>query len=404
MALATRCPHCNALFRVAAEQLRSRSGMVRCGACRQVFNAIAGLDYLDAQRLAADDSGTRNRPAPPILATPPLEPPPEPVAATTVALAAAPQATASTGWQPDPAPLAQTADKADTIASVAEPELPAAPEVVAPSAEAAQSAAPAPGAPGDRRRNPRAESGTLAPRLAPASSGRDASAEFQIAEAAPESPIADQGTDIDTLFEAPRDEASELGGSGDSAEPEAVPQPEAADAGPSFLLETEPQPIARGALIAGSALLLALLLAQLALIFRTPLVVAFPATRAALQALCAPLSCTASWPMRPDLLAVVSSELQAVPGTSVLELNTVLRSRAAFPLALPAIELTISDNSGRAVVRKVFRPAEYLDHSSVAGSDPDAANIAAGGDLPLRVYFDLPGISATSFEAYPFYP
>lgn len=173
---------------------------------------------------------------------------------------------------------------------------------------------------------------------------------------------------------------------------------------PSFLLETRPGPLTRGLRIAGCAVLAPLLAAQLGLIFRAPLVVTFPALRPALQTLCMPIKCTASWPMRPDLLAVVSSELQAVPGTSVLELDTVLRNRAAFALALPAIELTISDNNGRAVARKVFLPGEYLDPSTPAGADPAAGNIAAGGDLAVRVYFDLPGISATNFEAYPFYP
>lgn len=37
-ALATRCPHCHTYFRVTPQQLALRDGMVRCGACREVFN------------------------------------------------------------------------------------------------------------------------------------------------------------------------------------------------------------------------------------------------------------------------------------------------------------------------------------------------------------------------------
>ena len=40
MALATRCPQCDALFRVVADQLKLRGGLVRCGQCRAVFDAI----------------------------------------------------------------------------------------------------------------------------------------------------------------------------------------------------------------------------------------------------------------------------------------------------------------------------------------------------------------------------
>ncbi|MGO4468107.1 MJ0042-type zinc finger domain-containing protein, partial [Pseudoduganella sp. RAF53_2] len=43
MALATKCPHCNTVFRVAADQLKLRGGIVRCGACNEVFDGNAAL-------------------------------------------------------------------------------------------------------------------------------------------------------------------------------------------------------------------------------------------------------------------------------------------------------------------------------------------------------------------------
>ena len=39
----TRCPTCETHFRVTAEQLKARSGRVRCGECQQVFNALDTL-------------------------------------------------------------------------------------------------------------------------------------------------------------------------------------------------------------------------------------------------------------------------------------------------------------------------------------------------------------------------
>lgn len=39
----TRCPHCETTFRVTAEQLKARHGQVRCGACREVFDALESL-------------------------------------------------------------------------------------------------------------------------------------------------------------------------------------------------------------------------------------------------------------------------------------------------------------------------------------------------------------------------
>jgi predicted Zn finger-like uncharacterized protein len=43
MALATKCPHCNTIFRVAADQLKLRGGIVRCGSCKEVFDGNAAL-------------------------------------------------------------------------------------------------------------------------------------------------------------------------------------------------------------------------------------------------------------------------------------------------------------------------------------------------------------------------
>ncbi|MGS0895233.1 DUF3426 domain-containing protein [Burkholderia stagnalis] len=43
MLLATRCPHCDTVFRLQQEQLSLHEGLVRCGHCRQVFNASQSL-------------------------------------------------------------------------------------------------------------------------------------------------------------------------------------------------------------------------------------------------------------------------------------------------------------------------------------------------------------------------
>ncbi len=49
--LATRCPYCHTQFRVTPQQLTLREGMVRCGACREIFN---GMDYLSEREAPAD--------------------------------------------------------------------------------------------------------------------------------------------------------------------------------------------------------------------------------------------------------------------------------------------------------------------------------------------------------------
>ncbi len=69
MSLATRCPHCNTIFKVVQDQLKVSEGWVRCGRCHDVFNALEGL--FDMER----------EPPPQRVVQPPPEPPAPPVQA-----------------------------------------------------------------------------------------------------------------------------------------------------------------------------------------------------------------------------------------------------------------------------------------------------------------------------------
>ncbi len=325
MALATRCPNCNALFRVAAEQLKSHRGMVRCGACRKVFNAVGRLDYLESHRLT---------------------------------------------------PVGKSPSAAATAAADGEPPNP-----------------------GDDR-PPKSAERDLDP-------VRDSTAQWLAATGASTSSPVDTQRSAESSPQTLMDEQIELRAVetnlDDAAAGERVRQP-SNDAEPPQFLQTKPRQLHRGLAIARAcacALLTPVLLAQVALLFRAPLLVYFPATQAALGALCAPLSCQAQWPMRPDLLAMVSSELQSLPGTTTLELDAVIRNRASFPMALPSIELTLTDSINRPLARKVFVPADYQTGQRGGGAPQ---NLAPEADLPVRIFFDLPDNSAAGFVAYPFYP
>jgi len=63
MALATQCPHCHTTFRVAADQLKLRGGIVRCGACHSIFDGNAHLIDL-AKPAAPAPTETPAAPAP----------------------------------------------------------------------------------------------------------------------------------------------------------------------------------------------------------------------------------------------------------------------------------------------------------------------------------------------------
>lgn len=66
MALATTCPHCKTSFKVVADQLKLRRGLVRCGKCQEVFSGVDYLRYIDdpAPRASSPAPSSTKRPDP----------------------------------------------------------------------------------------------------------------------------------------------------------------------------------------------------------------------------------------------------------------------------------------------------------------------------------------------------
>jgi predicted Zn finger-like uncharacterized protein len=172
---------------------------------------------------------------------------------------------------------------------------------------------------------------------------------------------------------------------------------------PQFMAQTPP-PSGRRWLWGMLAALAALaLLAQAGLRFRSELVATLPGARATLEAACRLVGCTVHLPRRPDLMSIDSSELQADPRRQgVIVLNAVLRNRARFAQDYPALELTLTDDAERPVLRRVLAPRDYLEPARAA--QLLAQGIAPGADAALRVYLDSSRSPATGYRLYLFYP
>ena len=141
---------------------------------------------------------------------------------------------------------------------------------------------------------------------------------------------------------------------------------------------------------------------QLALALRNDALETWPSLRPLLRGACRVYGCTVGWPAHSELLTIVGSELASIPGTDVIELNAGVRSRANFIMALPAIEVTLTDTQNRTVARKVFLPADYLAASGESSSRIDEG-LAPGSDLSVRLVFEARGLTASGFVLYPFY-
>jgi predicted Zn finger-like uncharacterized protein len=377
MALATRCPNCQALFRVVADQLKLRGGLVRCGACRHVFDAIGSLTYVDdaAPAGGASTPATAKAAAPLTLRISPEQlARPRPTARDDERAAAtdaqrAPGRASSAGG----APLKES-ERTDKARPSIEDEI-------------AESSVP-----------------TL---LAPGADALGRGANIQETVRAGHSDTDEEDQDKRARAERRRRRIERRTSEARAEQPADTGVEETAvdaEEAPDFLRRGERRTSTGFSVVfgGGSALLALLLLAQLAVVFRIELATRWPSLRPSLVQLCEAFDCSVGWPARAELLAVVGTELQAIPGTDVLELTAVVRNRANFKVALPAIEVTLTDTQNRALARKVFAPVDYLASAGEPSSRIDEG-LAAGSDYTIRIAFEARGLAAVGFVVYPFY-
>jgi predicted Zn finger-like uncharacterized protein len=150
--------------------------------------------------------------------------------------------------------------------------------------------------------------------------------------------------------------------------------------------------------MAGLACLLMVgLLAQWALWDRDHLAARSPGVRALLERVCAPLGCRVGDWQAPDMVHIDSSALlRRAPGRYVFDM--VLKNTSPWPVALPAIELTLTDATDAVLVRRVLPPQDWSPHTLV---------VAGSTELPVRVELALPATEAqvmTGYRALLFYP
>ena len=151
---------------------------------------------------------------------------------------------------------------------------------------------------------------------------------------------------------------------------------------------------------AGALVLLVLLLGQIAYLLRSEAAASRPALRPILEAACSVFGCTVPLPRRPDQWSIDSSDLQAEPGrVNVMTLSAVLRNRASYAQAYPALELTLEDTAGRPVGRRTLTADDYLPR----GADVRRGAVA-NGEIVVRLTLDTGALSAAGYRLYLFYP
>lgn len=180
-----------------------------------------------------------------------------------------------------------------------------------------------------------------------------------------------------------------------SADPR--PQP---DRQPSFVRQAERaarwrRPRVRATLAAVSLLGLLGLALQIAFEYRDLFVARYPGLRPVLEAGCSALGCTIGPARIIESLSVDSSGLVRVEKSNLYRLSVALKNHAALDVALPALELALTDAQGKLVARRVLRAAEL---------GVNQATLGAGRDLTLQATLQAATAPVAGYTIELFYP
>lgn len=143
-----------------------------------------------------------------------------------------------------------------------------------------------------------------------------------------------------------------------------------------------------------SIALLFIALIQAALFFRAQVVNHLPASFSLLDSLCKPLSCTVPLPHQAALVSIEDYRLRSHPDyNDVLILESTLHNRAPYPLALPALKLTLTDDFNAPVASRTLTPADYL---------PKEANALQGmkekTSISFQIHIGVAGIKSSNYS------
>ncbi len=151
-------------------------------------------------------------------------------------------------------------------------------------------------------------------------------------------------------------------------------------------------PLPLGWMVA-SAVLVLLFVFQFLWVQRNWLAAEEPALRPLLSTLCA---CEVTWPREPEAVLIESSSFTENPqGGYTVQLR--LKNTQHHPVAMPALELSLTDLQDQVLVRRVFTAEE------LSGKD----HVQALRDVRSTLHFDLDDTVSkrvTGFRAFVFYP
>ena len=184
----------------------------------------------------------------------------------------------------------------------------------------------------------------------------------------------------------------------DAASPAAL---EAAhSAAPEFIRRAQrqarwQQPLMRAALGAAALALTAALVLQGGHHFRDLIAARWPAAKPALVAWCALVSCSIEAPRRIEDVSVESTALTRASIPDAFRFSVALRNRGTMTVALPAVDLSLTDAAGQLVARRMLMPRDFRVASAL---------LPPGAESALQLTLSAGDARITGYTVEIFYP
>lgn len=331
MSLATRCSSCNTVFKVVQDQLKVSKGWVRCGRCDTVFNSLEELFELNGDTIIG---GVRQ-------------------------------------------PSQRSAAVKSEVMSAAEQESSAASFLSGSTEER--------------------EDGFSRSLFSSFLSGGVKTPAALVKEE-DRNEFADAKFDSDLLAD---EEGPGLGVPKPPApEPKYTP-PQPSENVPAFVRHADAQarwktPRARMLLLTISVLLTAVLGLQVAHQFRDRLAAQSPAARSFLTQWCDWVGCQLSAYRSIKDFTVENSALTRLPGSgNVFRLSVTLRNRSSLTLALPCVEISVTDTAGQLIARRTLMVADF---------QPPQDSVGPNSEVPLQLLLKSLNPNVNGYTVEVFYP
>lgn len=111
----------------------------------------------------------------------------------------------------------------------------------------------------------------------------------------------------------------------------------------------------------GAILLIITALLQSAYFLRNQIALAYPALKPMLQTICTHLQCSITLPKRIEFIVIDDSDLQEdMQRAGLIHFSSNIINTGNHAVAMPNLELTLTDTKDKPVLRRVFKPDEYV--------------------------------------------